>query len=247
MSQDIWTECGGASRLGELRLAPWRVVEAQHINSTRKLVDSDAEQALLESLIDGVKPRTLASGLHYLLATPFRYPPLRHGSRFGTPEEPGIWYGAKKVGTALAELAYYRLLFLEGSRAALGPLTSQHSVFQAQVGTPRGLDLTRPEPPDIASPTSYAASQALGGSMRAAGVEAFVYRSARDPAGGAGVALFVPCFTRRTPSIPMAWVCVATREVIELKRADLRTRERHRFEREIFEVEGRLPAPGVGR
>ena len=143
MSSDIWTQCGGASRIGELRLAAWRVVDAQHVNSTRKLVDTDAEQELLERLIDGVKPGRLREGLHYLLATPFRYPPLRYGSRFGTHSERGIWYGARKVPTALAELAYYRLLFLEGTAAELGPLTTQHSVFQAHVATARGVDLTR--------------------------------------------------------------------------------------------------------
>lgn len=245
MSQGIWTECGGASSVGDLRLAPWRVVEAQHVNSTRKLVDSDEEQELLELLIDAVKPRETVTGLHYLLATPFRYPPLRYGSRFGTRAERGIWYGAKKVVTALAELAYYRLVFLEGTAADLAPLTSQHSAYQAHVATARGVDLTRFDRTELMSPTSYAASQQLGAEMRVAGVEAFVFRSARDPAGGDNVGLFEPCFTRRNPSMPMAWVCICTKEVVEVKRADLQARERHRFPRELFEVDGRLPAPGV--
>lgn len=245
MSQDIWTECGGAYSVRELRLAPWRVVEAQHINSTRKLVDSDDEQALLELLIDDVKPRSPFPGLHHLLATPFRYPPLRYGSRFGTRSERGIWYGARRIVTALAELAYYRLLFLEGTSADLSPLTTWHSVFQAHVATSVGIDLTALDPPDIASPTTYAASQALGAAMRAAGVEAFLYPSARDPAGGDNVGLFEPCFTRRTPSTPVSWVCVSTREAVEVKRADLHRQERHRFVRSIFEVDGQLPVPGV--
>ena len=66
----------------------WRVVEAQHVVSTGKLVDAPEEQAALEMLIDSSKPPIPAAeefaGLHYLLSTPFRYPPLRHGSRFST-------------------------------------------------------------------------------------------------------------------------------------------------------------------
>ena len=77
MSSSIWTRCAGDSELRPLRLSPWRVVESQHQVSTRKLVDSADEQALLEELIDGAKPPDLTRGrLHYLLFTPFRYPPL---------------------------------------------------------------------------------------------------------------------------------------------------------------------------
>jgi hypothetical protein len=47
MSSSIWTRCAGDSELRPLRLSPWRVVESQHQISTRKLVDSADEQALL--------------------------------------------------------------------------------------------------------------------------------------------------------------------------------------------------------
>src|SRR5207253_10794125 len=67
-----------------------RVVEAQFRNSTRKLVDSDDEQRALEELLDAKAKLSVPAGfegLHYLLYTPFRHPPLRHGSRFGRSEE----------------------------------------------------------------------------------------------------------------------------------------------------------------
>jgi hypothetical protein len=50
-------------------------VEAQHVVSTMRLVDSAAEQDLLEQLLEGSKPALppAARPLHYLLATPFRY------------------------------------------------------------------------------------------------------------------------------------------------------------------------------
>ena len=83
------------------------------------------------------------AGLHYLLFTPFRYPPLRHGSRFGTRAELGIWYGSRARATAFAEKAYYLLLFLEGTSAELTPLETDVSIFQAAYETRRGVDLTR--------------------------------------------------------------------------------------------------------
>src|SRR5438105_2087849 len=145
MSSSIWTRCAGDSEIRPLRLSPWRAVEAQHQVSTRKLVDSLDEQELLERLIDGAKPPDPTQGkLHYLLATPFRYPPLRHGSRFATRQERSIWYGAETRETAFAEVAYYRMVFLEGSRAQLGAVTTQLTVFTVNARTARGIDLSRP-------------------------------------------------------------------------------------------------------
>ena len=164
---NIWTQCAGDSEIRALHVSPWRVVESQHQLSTRKLVDSAEEQQLLEELIDRVKPPDVTNGrIHYLLFTPFRYPPLPHGSRFGTRGERGIWYGSLELRSAFAEVAYYRFLFLEGSSAALGTVTTPLTAFTARVRTLRGVDLVAP-PFDayrraIASPTSYSSSQALG-------------------------------------------------------------------------------------
>ena len=130
MSSSIWTRCAGDSELRRLDVSPWRVVEAQHQVSTRKLVDSNDEQSLLEEMIDRVKPPDLTGGrLHYLLFTPFRYPPLPHGSRFGGRHESGIWYGSLDHRSAFAEVAYYRLLFLEGTHASLDTVTTLLSLI----------------------------------------------------------------------------------------------------------------------
>jgi hypothetical protein len=192
---NIWIQCAGDSNTRELRLDPWRVVESQHQISTRKLVDSDAEQQLLEQLIDAAKPPERTRGrLHYLLFTPFRYPPLRYGSRFGARHEPGIWYGSEMLRTAFAEVAYYRLLFLEGTAADLGLLQTELTAFRASVRTQRGIDLTA-EPfaefeSVLASPVSYAETQALGAAMRECGSDrASCVRTPR-PAQPGDVALF---------------------------------------------------------
>lgn len=254
MPSSIWTRCAGDSEqrlLRALRLSPWRAVEAQHQVSTRKLVDSAAEQELLEELIDAAKPPDPTGGkLHYLLATPFRYPPLRHGSRFGARHERGIWYGSESRETAFAEVAYYRLLFLEGTHADLGTVTTQLTAFTVHARSERGIDLASP-PFDahrdvIASPTEYRETQALGSAMREAGVELFRYPSARDPRGGVNVGVFAPsAFGRAKPRDLQTWHCTATRNGVELAKRDYFGREVHAFPRAGFLVDGRLPDPAV--
>ena len=256
MSPTIWTLCGGKASLRALQARAWRVVEAQHVVATRKLVDSDAEQDLLEELIDRAKPPRPRGAefarLHYLLFTPFRYPPLPHGSRFGGHFARGIWYGALHLRTALAEKAYYTLLLLEGTTAPIGSIDKEASAFRVRLRTSRGVDLDGPRfrrfRSAISSPTSYAESQPLGEEMRAAGVEAFLYRSARDPQGGRNVAALTPrAFASRSPERPyQAWHCTATRARVRFRRrVGLEVREGFAFERESFLVGGELPHPGL--
>jgi hypothetical protein len=196
MSSSIWTQSAGSSRIRRLTSEPRRIVEAQHRVSTRKLVDSDREQAILEQLLDSSKPPLPADagGLHYLLSTPFRYPPLAHGSRFGPRWERGIWYGSESLQTALAEVAYYRLVFLEGTEAPLAPLETELTAFTVPVMARRGIDLSSRAferwGDALTSKTTYAGTQPLGRAMRAAGVEAFRFVSARDPGGGTNIGVF---------------------------------------------------------
>lgn len=251
MSSSIWTHCAGDSEIRALRCEAWRAVEAQHQVSTRKLVDSDAEQQLLEQMIESVKPPEPTRGrLHYLLFTPFRYPPLPHGSRFGARHERGIWYGSLEPRTLFSEVAYYRLLFLEGSAADLGAIDTELSVFQATVQTERGVDLTVPpftaRRAELASPSSYGATQGLGTALRAAAVDAVLCESARDLEGGINVAVLSPdAFGRRQPRAFESWRCVATRSFVELTRRDYFKRASHTFQREQFLVDGMLPAPAL--
>lgn len=212
---------------------------------------SDAEQKLLEELIDSVKPPDRSRGsLHYLLFTPFRYPPLPHGSRFGTRAEPGIWYGSESAVTVFAEVAYYRLLFLAGSAADLEPLHTDLTTFRIVIRARHGVDLVSP-PFDrhaaaIASPVSYESTHALGREMRSAGVHAFRYPSARDRGTGINVAAFDPAvFGRRRPRSLETWHCTATHEIVEFVRRDYFRQGSHVFGRRQFLVRGLLPAPAV--
>jgi hypothetical protein len=254
MSPSIWTRCGGRTSCGLLESEPWRVVEGQHLVATRGLVDSTDEHATLEELLDASKPAAPLGpefhGLHYLLATPFRYPPLRHGSRFGTRLERGIWYGAEALPTALAETAYYRLLFFAGTTADLLPNTVEVSAFQAHVRTSLGVDLTREAFAHFAatlrSRTSYRTTQRLGREMRRDGVEAFRYTSARDPGGGACIGVFTPAAfaSRRPKPATQNWYCTVTSAGdVEFTRHDVVHLSRLKFEAANFTVKGAIPLP----
>jgi hypothetical protein len=248
MSSSIWTQCAGRTRVRALSGEAWRVVEPQHLVSTRKLVDSDAEQQVLEELLESTKPELPDGRLHFLLTTPFRYPPLRYGSRFGTRAERGIWYGSIQQRTAFAETAYYRLLFLEGTKASLAPLLVELSAFRASFKSDQGVDLAALPFAQfrdrISSPTSYRESQRLGYEMREAGVQVFRYWSARDGHGGLNVGLFTPkAFASRKPSVPETWRCVVALDGVEMTKKDVFARTSFRFARTEFEVDGRLPAP----
>lgn len=179
-----------------------------------------------------------------------RYPPLEHGSRFGRPHEPSLWYGSEKLETAFAEAAYYRLLFFAGTDADLLPNQISMSAFQVAVRSERGVDLTvTPFDEHVAvltSRTDYSATQRLGSDMRAAAVELFRYPSARDPGHAPNVALFSPrAFALEKPLGPPAtWTCTVTeRRDVSWLRDDLGGLERHEFPLATFLVDGALPAP----
>ena len=256
MSPSIWTRCAGRTRTAPLAVRAWRVVEGQHLLSTRRLVDTAAEHDLLERLLDASKPalprEPAFAGLHPLLAAPFRYPPLRHGSRFGTRQERGLWYGAEALETAQAEYAYHRRVFFAGTAAALLPNTIAVTAFRAGVETARAIDLTRAPfeafREALASRTSSAEAQRLGGEMRAAGVEAVRFHSARCPRDGTCLGLFTPAaFSARAPLRPAQnWQCTVTAEEdVEYRRQGAGSSERVGFPRATFLVDGKLPQPAV--
>lgn len=226
------------------------MVESQEQVATQRLVGNLAEQALLEDLLERSKPpRRGPAALDYLLATPFRYPPLRHGSRFGRRHEPSLFYAACTRAVLLAESAYYRFVFWYGM--AVPPprvLRTQHTVFGVRIRTDRAFRLDAP-PFDahraiLASPTDYEATQALGSALRAEGAEALVYRSARDPGHGLAVALYTPAaFAEPRPSLREEWLCETGAD-----RVNFRSRAEPGVQAlplAQFLVGGRLPTPAV--
>lgn len=187
MSSTIWTPAALASEAVSADLALWRAVEAQHVVATRALVDSMAEQELLEDLLEAAKPAIpiACRSLDYLLFTPFRYPSGRHGSRFRDRIDPGVWYGADTVQAACAEVGYWRCRFVADSEGLKTLDGVAHTLFRA-AASGLTVDLgTAPLNADEAqwmSPDDYSACRTLARNAREADIRLVRYRSVRDPA-----------------------------------------------------------------
>lgn len=193
----------------------WRVVEAQHHVSTLKLTDTNAEQALLEKLIESTKPAVPPECEHldYLLATPFRYyPPYPVGSRFRrSGATQGVFYASENVETAVAETAFWRLLFYAESPSTPWPANAgEYTAFSCEYATGRSIDLTRP-PFDKKSalwsdPTNLESCQDLADMARAERIDVLKYMSVRDPRHRMNVALLTcRAFSRANESGRQTW------------------------------------------
>lgn len=206
-----------AFKLQAQSLELWRAVEAQHRASTMVLVDTLDEQALLERLLEDTKP-PLQGGqerLHWLLFTPFRYPPLPSGSRFRSPVDPGVFYGADEQRTACAELGYWRwrLLLDSPSLDAIDPM--QQTLFKTPVRGP-AIDLRAPpharQRKRWTDPLDYSACQQLAREAREAGVHIIRYESVRDPEhGGCAAVLTHTAFAATAPTESELWTLAVFR------------------------------------
>jgi hypothetical protein len=249
---DLLTACRDALQPCPIHGELIRIVESQEHVATNNLVDNFAEQELLESLIEQTKPHARDNGavLHYLLATPFRYPPLPWGSRFGSRFEPGIFYGSQQLPTALAETAFYRFVFWFGMSMppASGKFLTQHSVFSVRYRSRKGLQLHKPPFADheqqLRNPADYHVTQAVGAAMREAGIEAFEYVSARDPDRGLNGALFSPrALATREPCFQQLWLCDTTAEQVSFyASADSQS---WYFPLDMFLHDGHFPKPAL--
>lgn len=248
---DIWAGCRATAEPRPLGGEILRLVESQEQVATNRLVSTLAEQELLEALLEASKPRlpAAAARLDYLLATPFRYPPLRYGSRFGGRHEPSLFYGARTLTTVLAEAAYYRFVFWQGMREPpRAPLRTQHTLFGARIRARRAYLLHLPPfdayRSELASRDAYGPTQALGQALREAGADGIEYVSARDVASGLNVALFTPAvFAQARPTFKEEWLCETRSESVAFyARRDegLRT-----FPLSQFTVNSRLPMPAT--
>jgi hypothetical protein len=197
MSQPIWTPDALRSEARPFAGPGWRFVEAQHRVSTLKLVDSLAEQTVLEDIIEETKPPVPEDCRHldYLLATPFRYRPYPAGSRFRRAGlTPGVWYGAERPETAAAEMVFYRFLFYaESPETPFPDDAAEYTAFSVDLATPAALDLTTGTlAEDRARWTrlaDYEPCQELTEIAREIGAEVIRFVSVRDPDGDANLAV----------------------------------------------------------
>jgi hypothetical protein len=177
------------------------------------LVDTLEEQALLERVLDDSKPSVPAEcrHLHYLLFTPFRYGAVYPaGSRFRRPGlTAGVFYASQRSETAVAEMAFRRLLFFAESPGTPWPANAaEYTSFAVRYAGRKGLDLTRPPlDKDAATwmdPVDYEPCHDLADAAREAGVQVLRYQSARTE--GLNIALLnCAAFASTAPLDRQVW------------------------------------------
>ncbi len=225
----IWDACDGVNHITTISGTLLRLVESQEQVATMGYVDTLDEQALLEEMLELAKPpySEAIQNYHYLLTTPFRYPPLNWGSRFGRTHEPSLFYAGRHSSATLAESAFYRFVFLDSMEGIVeeDKIRSEHTMFSVGYKTDKGVQLQSMPfdqySAELMSRQHYHHTQQLGSEMRVAGVEAIEYKSARDPNHQVCVALYntLP-FRQNSPTNMTQWLCETSQREVLFKQLD---------------------------
>ena len=244
----IWQAVDGPRHVKSMRFRLFRMVETQQQSESLGFVDSLEEHQVLEELLEETKPepRVIEEDFHYLIASAFRYPPLRYGSRFGRAQDPSLFYGGLSLEATLIESAFYRWVFLDSVQSGSldDQLNTRHTLFSVRIETDKGVALN--ELPfeqfreELTHPSDYSTSQDLGFELRQAEVEAFTYRSARNLSVICGAVFLASAIRSKRPEEESQWWCQIQREVVTFRNRDQGI---FRFERADFLIDGQLPAP----
>ncbi len=228
-----------------------RMVETQEYAATTSLVDDLEEQAILEQILDDFKPRYAdnTQDLHYLISTPFRYPPLKYGSRFAAITEPSYFYASETIQTCLSEAAFYRFYLIDGTETPFPKMIqSEHSLFFVQVVSSKTLDLTQISDlliqKQLTDPISYSITQQVGQHARKNGADLLRYFSARSQEQGINLAIDNHTIIQsEKPEDKAGYICQLDPQSGILRFSQPRTFP-VTFTREQFLVEWHLPLLG---
>jgi len=209
----MWTLSELKSNQKHFEGSAWRVVEGQYTSSTMKLTASLEDQQILEDLLEDNKPPYPkdADGFDYLLATPFRYRPYPYGSRFRkTNQLEGAYYASLTPETAIAEIAFYKMLFFSHAEGLIYPRTGgEHTAVQVKVKTSTLIDLT--EAPfhqytELRSKTDYTKTQQFADDARKTGIAAIISQSVRCPDEGKNITILsLYAFASKKPIKVQTW------------------------------------------
>lgn len=160
--------------------------------------------------------RVLGPGAGYIMAAFTHVSP--DGSRFSNGSY-GVFYAAQREATAIAETRHHRARFMRATSEARCELDMR--VLEVTVHAPlhdlRGMRRIMPE---VYSTTDYAASQLLGGALRAGGSNGVVYDSVRHDTGNC-VGVFRPrllSHCRDRKHLRYRWDGAQITDVLEVKR-----------------------------
>jgi hypothetical protein len=212
-----------------------------------KLTDSLEDQNILEQTIEKTKPPIPAGceALDYLLMTPFRYSAtIPFGSRFRRPNATlGVFYGSEHAATAIAEKAFYRLLFYAESPATPYPRNpGEYTAFAVELAGDRSLDVTVPlfaNDSLLSHLSDYSHPQAFADVARAANIAMIRFSSVRDPEHRSNFAVLSPsAFAKPYPVDRQSWRLHVdsngVRAICESPRVSIA------FDREAFSEDPRL-------
>ncbi len=229
-----------------------RLVQRQGIHTLGPLVDDLPQLGRLEALIDASKPplpqAPPVQPRHPLLATPFRYSPLRQGSRFGSRHYCGLFYGSRTREGALVEGAYCGQVFWSGmEEQPARPIRREQALFSVLIATGRGLWLQTLGDGAFQSllrhPSDYGPTQRIGRQLRQRGIEAFEYHPARSRDPLVQVGVLAEAVFRSTPFDQVEITAeIGGAGVTFLCHDDGRL---HGFAIDLFLMQGRLPEPAV--
>jgi hypothetical protein len=133
------------------------------------------------------------------------------GSRFRRAGfTPGVFYGSTAPDTALAEMAFHRLLFFADSPDTPWPANAgEYTLFSIRFRTEAALDLTQPplsrDRARWSNPTDLRACQDLADRAREAQVEVLKYSSARITDGVNIALLTCRAFASKSPLVRQTW------------------------------------------
>ena len=230
-----------------LSLRLYRVVESQEEVATTLITSNREDQSLLEKMLEKSKPKLdlTLSKRHYLISTPFRYPPLSHGSRFSSLLEPGLFYGSTTIETALAEIAYYRFRFLadinDSNTVIKHKPQSNHTGFYVNTHSEKGLTLNNKPflKMQLDAADSYQKSQPFGSLMRKAGVELFKFKSARKADGYNGGCFEHKVIKSKNPCAAEHWQCLMLENRIVFQKT--LTKDSFEFLKSAFFIRRKFP------
>jgi hypothetical protein len=123
----------------------------------------------------------------------------------------GVFYASETPQTAVAEMAFYRLLFFADSPNTPWPANpAEYTAFSAEYGTKKAIDLTKgkygTDRTKWMHVTDYSHCQALAEAARKAKIEVIRYASVRDPGQGMNFALLTcRAFARPKPIDQQTW------------------------------------------
>jgi hypothetical protein len=128
-----------------------------------------------------------------------------------------VFYSAESVETAVAEMAFYRVLFFaESPETTIDGSFTEYSAFAVSVASGRVVDLTKTTDATLRDLADYTASQAFADLARAAAADGIRTTSVRCPNQGPALSwLTCRVFTKAEPVVRQSWHMRITRRGVQ--------------------------------